>query len=91
MSNYAETKENWGRRGFSCDVWVDPPRQVWSYFVHDTDELVMLIEGEIEVSFNGKTLRPTVGEEILIPKGASHTVINIGDTTNRWYYGYKRT
>lgn len=51
----------------------------------------MLIEGEMELSLLGKTLRPEIGEEILIPAGARHTVINIGKTTNRWYYGYKKT
>jgi mannose-6-phosphate isomerase-like protein (cupin superfamily) len=50
---------------------------------------VMLIEGEIEVSFEGKALRPGQGQEIVIPAGASHTVRNTGKTVNRWYYGYR--
>ncbi|MCI0401052.1 MAG: cupin domain-containing protein [Gammaproteobacteria bacterium] len=85
-----EIKTDWEKRGFTCDVWVDPPGQVWQDFVHGTDELVMLIEGEIELSFQGKTLRPSIAEEIVIPAGARHTVINIGKTTNRWYYGNKK-
>ena len=36
----------WLSRGFSCDLWVDPPGQVWADFVHGTDELVMVIDGE---------------------------------------------
>ena len=88
--NEAEVRNGWKERGFSCGVWIDPPGQVWADFVHDTDELVMLLEGEIEVSFLGKILRPQIGEEVLIPAGASHTVKNIGTTTNRWYYGYKQ-
>ncbi len=48
----------------------------------------MLIEGEIEASFAGKTLRPGPGEEIVIPAGASHTARNTGKITNRWYDGY---
>lgn len=83
-------REAWQRRGFSCAIWTDPPGQVWADFVHDVDELVMLIEGEIELSFQGKTMHPKVGEEICIPARASHTVKNTGVTTNRWYYGYKR-
>jgi len=82
---------DWGKRGFGCDIWTDPPGRVWADFVHETDELVMLIEGQIELSFQGKTICPRVGEEILIPAGESHTVSNIGQTTNRWFYGYKRT
>ena len=86
----SHVRNDWEQRGFSCAVWTDPPGQVWADFVHEVDELVMLIEGEIELSFRGNTMRPKVGEEILIPAHASHTVKNIGGTTNRWYYGYKR-
>lgn len=82
-------QNDWASKGFSCGVWIDPPGQIWANYVHHTDELVMLLEGEIELSFLGKTFRPQIGEEILIPAGESHTVINVGNTTNRWYYGYK--
>jgi ethanolamine utilization protein EutQ (cupin superfamily) len=47
----------------------------------------MLVEGEIDVCFEGKTLRPAPREEIVIPTGASHTVT--GNAMNRWYYGYR--
>lgn len=79
---------DWRARGFSCDIWTDPPGQVWADFVHGTDELVMLIEGEIELRFGGRTLRPAVGEEVFVPAGMPHTVINIGNRSNRWFYGY---
>jgi quercetin dioxygenase-like cupin family protein len=79
----------WAKRGFSCTVWTDPPGQVWANFVHETDELVTLVEGEIELSFQGQTLWPRIGEEVFIPAGAPHTVRNIGATTNRWCFGYK--
>jgi mannose-6-phosphate isomerase-like protein (cupin superfamily) len=78
----------WRARGFGCDLWTDPPGQVWADFVHATDELIMLIEGEIEVRFAGKILRPAVGEEVLIPASTPHTVINIGNQRNGWLYGY---
>lgn len=85
-----KVRTDWAQRGFSCGLWTDPPGQVWANFVHETDELVMLIEGEIELSFNGRTWRPQMGEEILIPAGASHTVKNVGQTTSRWFYGYRQ-
>ena len=84
-------RQDWCQRGFSYDIWVDPPGQVWSDFIHEADELVMLIEGDIELQFNGQILRPGTGKEVLIPAGASHTVINIGTVANRWLYGYKTT
>ena len=81
-------QRSWHSRGFSCDVWSDPPGQVWSDFVHATDELVMLVSGEMELTVSGSTLQPRPGEEIFIPAGASHTVVNTGSVTNRWLYGY---
>lgn len=80
----------WARRGFGFGVWEDPPGQVWADYVHDVDELVMLAEGAIEISFGGRRLRPAAGEEVLIPAGASHTVVNVGAGPNRWYYGYRQ-
>jgi mannose-6-phosphate isomerase-like protein (cupin superfamily) len=85
-----KVKTDWERRGFSFGIWIDPPGQVWEDYLHGVDELLMLAEGEIELSFLGKTFCPKTGEVVLIPAGASHTVRNIGKTTNRWYYGYKR-
>ena len=83
-----QVREDWKARGFSCDLWVDPPGQVWEGFVHDTDELILLLDGEIEMEIAVKTLRPAAGEEVFIPRGASHSMRNIGGTTARWLYGY---
>lgn len=79
----------WRARGFSCDLWSDPPGQVWADFVHANDELVLLIDGEIELRFVGQVLRPAPGAEVFIPAGASHTVINVGACRNHWLYGYR--
>jgi len=49
----SQLKQAWAQRGFSYTVWTDPPGQVWKDFVHDVDELVTLVEGEIELSFQG--------------------------------------
>jgi uncharacterized cupin superfamily protein len=86
-----QISRDWAARGFSCDIWTDPPGQVWADFVHATDELLMLIDGDIELRFSGRVLRPQAGEEVLIPAGVSHTVINTGQTTNHWFYGYQRS
>ena len=82
-------RDNWLGRGFSCDIWIDPPGKIWTDFVHDTDELLMLIDGGIELEMDGNILHPKIGDEVLIPAGISHTVRNIGSVTNHWFYGYK--
>src|SRR3989442_880167 len=78
----SQIPQAWAKRGFSYTVWTDPPGQVWANFVHEVDELVALVEGEIELSFQGQTLRPRIGEEVFIPAGARHTVRNIGATAS---------
>ena len=80
----------WKSRGFSCGIWQDPPAQVWEDFVHSMDELLMLMEGEIELEMEGRVLHPKVGEEVLIPAKSRHSVRNTGKTANRWLYGYKQ-
>jgi len=57
--------------------------------VHDVDEVVMTIEGEVEFKFSGKTIRSRPGEELMIPAGATHTVRNVGNSTSRWLFGYR--
>jgi uncharacterized cupin superfamily protein len=85
-----EVKKHWAARGFSCDLWVDAPARVWKDFVHDTDELVMLVEGEEEFEMSGQKHRLRIGDEFLVPAGSYHTARNVGTTTSKWLYGYKR-
>ena len=81
---------DWRNRGFSCDLWIDRPGQVWADYVHEVDELVMVVDGEVEFEIDGVLHRPALGEELLIPARARHTVRNVGGTQSRWLYGYKR-
>ena len=50
----------------------------------------MVLQGEVEFEVEGKVSRPAAGEEMLIPAGAVHSVRNVGSTTARWLYGYKK-
>lgn len=85
----AKVERDWRERGFSCGLWTDPPGQVWSDYVHAVDELLMVVEGQLELEIEGRTLRPAVGEEVFIPARGRHTVRNVGGTTARWLYGYR--
>ena len=86
--NTENVSKDWKARGFSCDLWIDPPGQRWEDFIHSTDEVVIVVEGEVEFEISGITSHPKIGEEIFIPAGAVHSVRNIGNTTSRWLYGY---
>ena len=58
--NPDQIKQDWNSRGYSFGVFRDPPGRVWADFVHRTDELVVLAEGEIEVEIEGKAVRPGI-------------------------------
>jgi mannose-6-phosphate isomerase-like protein (cupin superfamily) len=79
----------WASRGFSCELWIDPPSQVWHDFLHDVDEVVFLLEGDCQIEMGGRTLRLQGGDELLIPAGTRHTVRNCGDRPARWLHGYR--
>ena len=72
-----QIKQNWDSRGYTFGIFKDPPGQVWTDFVHKTDELVVLVEGETEIEIEGKSQRPQIGEEVFIPANARHTVSNV--------------
>ncbi len=87
--DHSAVRDDWYDRGFLCDIWIAPPGKIWTDFVHDTNEFLMLIDGEIELEMDDNILHPKIGDEVLIPAGMSHTVRNIGLVTNHWFYGYK--
>ncbi len=86
----AKVERDWRARGFSCGLWTDPPGQVWRNYVHDVDELFMVVAGAIELEMQGRVFRPGIGEEVLISARVLHTVRNIGSSTARWLYGYRK-
>jgi len=44
----------------------------------------------MEFEIAGQVRHPEIGEELLIPAGAIHSARNIGASTARWLFGYKR-
>jgi mannose-6-phosphate isomerase-like protein (cupin superfamily) len=83
------TLKAWEERGYRGGTWVDPPGRAWENFVHDVDELMMLVSGELELEVAGQKSYPQPGQEILIAARAVHSVRNRGSGTARWVYAYK--
>ena len=79
---------DWNLSGFSFGVFLDPQGQVWTDFVHCTDKLVALAEGEIEIDNEGNLQRPTFGEKLFISANALHRMLNIGRSNDLWCYRY---
>ncbi len=86
--NLKQIEKDWNDRGFSFGIWTDPPGQIWEGYVHDTDELFMVVEGNIELEMQGRKRALKVGEEILIPAREVHSVRTKGASGSRWLYGY---
>lgn len=77
-------------RGYSFGIFTDPPGQEWRGFVHDVDEIVVPLEGSVEITVAGTVHRPGVGEEVFIPAAAVHDVVTSAESGSRWAYGYRR-
>ena len=82
--------KDWHARGFSCGLWIDHAGREWSYDARQTDELFMVMSGELELEMEGQSTLPSLGEEIRIPAGVSHIIRNVGGKTARWLYGQRR-
>jgi hypothetical protein len=60
--NRKDVQANWAQRGFSCGLWTDPPGQRWENFVHNTDEVVMVVYCDVEFEIGGKIYHPQPGD-----------------------------
>jgi len=83
-----EVARSWRERGYSCDLFIDPPGREWNDFVHSTNELVTVMDGKLQLTIGAEELIAEPGDEVFIPKGVCHSVKNIFDRTTQWLYGY---
>jgi hypothetical protein len=52
---------DWAKRGFDCDLWTDSPGRRWEDFTHATDELVVVLEGQMEFEIARQVCHPAIG------------------------------
>ncbi len=76
-------KKKWEERGMICEVWELSPGDAWSDPGHKTDEFFVLLEGQMEVSCQGKVSQLNIGQEIMVPAKEPHTASNHGKTVSR--------
>lgn len=79
---------DWQARGYSCHSFIDPPGQAWNDFVHGTNEVVTVIAGRLRLEVDGRRVVAEPGDEVFIPRGAVHSVLNVHRGTTRWLFGY---
>lgn len=85
-----EIRADWVKRGFSCELWVDPPGQRWEDYLHEVDELVTPLNAAIEIVWEGENAMLDPGDEWYIPKNTCHSVRNTSTETVQWLYGYRK-
>jgi quercetin dioxygenase-like cupin family protein len=83
-----QVAHDWRIRGYSCDVFTDPPGREWNDFVHATNELVTVIVGKLRLTIGAEEILAEPGDEVFIPKGVRPSVKNISSSTTHWLYGY---
>lgn len=82
-------KNKWEQKGFKCEIHMGTPGEAWSSKGHDTKEIFIPLEGEIEVSFQGKTYHPAIGEECIIPANNDHSFKSKTASRYYWIVGYE--
>ena len=67
----AAVAADWQSKGYSCDLFIDPPGQEWNGFVHSTNEYVTVTEGRLRmISKTGSNcLKLISASTILTTKG----------------------
>ena len=83
-----EVSADWRARGYSCELFVDPPGREWNGFLHRTNELVTVVEGRLRLTIRGEYCEAGPGDEVFIPRDAVHSVKNISPGATRWLFGY---
>ena len=86
--NLDAVERDWADRGYSYHRFEDPAGQVWRDFVHMTNEVVTVAEGQLKVTIEGEAFVADVGAEVFIPRGATHSVATTAAGKTVWLFGY---
>jgi mannose-6-phosphate isomerase-like protein (cupin superfamily) len=81
-------RQDWDGEGFSFGVFRDPPGQAWNDFVHDSDEYVLVAEGEMAITVGGASFEAAAGDLVRIPRDTPHSLRTLSASGSVWLYGY---
>jgi mannose-6-phosphate isomerase-like protein (cupin superfamily) len=86
--DHARVRRDWEGKGFSFGVFRDPPGQVWNDFVHETDEYVLVAEGQMVIQVGSESFTARPGDLVRIPRGTTHSLRTLSANGSVWLYGY---
>ena len=83
-------KAEYEKRGFKCEISTSEPGEDWvsQEEGHEAEEVYILLEGELELSLQGQTYRPAIGEVFVVPAGEPHTFKSNKFSRYYWIYDY---
>ncbi|GAB4235234.1 MAG: hypothetical protein Tsb0032_40520 [Kiloniellaceae bacterium] len=88
--DFDAVKADWAREGFSFGVFRDPPGQAWDNFVHETDEYVLVADGEMAITVGHESFDAAAGDLVRVPRGVLHSLCTLSPGGSVWLYGYGR-
>ena len=73
MKSLDEMKKELVKQGYSeIYEWTDNPNYEYPSHKHDTDTTLIVLEGEITVTIEGKTKKYSTGETVFVPAHKNH-------------------
>jgi mannose-6-phosphate isomerase-like protein (cupin superfamily) len=82
-------QERFWKRGFTCNLQTDPPGKRWAVHHHQVDEIVVLLQGQLEIVMGARSKKLKVGEECVVPYSMPHAIHNPGRTQSHYLYGFR--
>ncbi len=85
-----QTAQEWSSRGYQCTYRTASPGQHLPKAVYDTDSVIVVLAGQLEVSFKGATHFPGPGRRVHVPAGVQYTVRTADNADSAWLRGLER-
>ena len=86
--DFSSVEEDWRHEGFSFGIFRDPPGQEWNDFSHQTDEYVLVAEGQLRIEVGNESAVCNPGDLVCIPRQVLHSLKTLSAGGSVWLYGY---
>ena len=86
--DFSSIEDEWRSEGFSFGVFRDPPGQEWNDFTHQSDEYLLVAEGQLEIEVGDQTRICEPGDLVRIPRLVRHSLKTLSPDGSVWLYGY---
>ncbi|ALG10917.1 cupin domain-containing protein [Kibdelosporangium phytohabitans] len=67
--------------GFGGVLWLKPGEHVTEHYHPYSEEFLHVVAGQVEMVVDDRPIRLGPGESLLVPIGARHRLVNVGEET----------